>query len=65
MVASELPTGYLGDRVGRRNALGNAIVAMVMVGFAVADSTADFAVVYVLWAVGWTFRTGTADAAPT
>lgn len=64
MVASELPTGYLGDRLGRRTALalGNAVVVAVMVGFTVADSTADFAVVYVVWAVGWTFRTGTADA---
>ncbi|UPV76769.1 MFS transporter (plasmid) [Halorussus limi] len=64
MVASELPTGYLGDRLGRRNALavGSAIVTAVMLGFSVADSTADFAVVYVVWAVGWTFRTGTVDA---
>ncbi|WP_276302661.1 MFS transporter [Halorussus lipolyticus] len=64
MVASELPTGYLGDRLGRRSALalGNAIVVAVMLGFTVADSTAAFAVVYVVWAVGWTFRTGTADA---
>jgi len=64
MVASELPTGYLGDRLGRRNALalGNAIVVAVMLGFAVADSTPAFAVVYVVWAVGWTFRTGTTDA---
>jgi MFS family permease len=64
MVASELPTGYLGDRLGRRAALavGNAILVAVMAGFTVADSTAEFAVVYVVWSVGWTFRTGTADA---
>lgn len=64
MVVSELPTGYLGDRLGRRAALafGNVVVVAVMVGFALADSTVEFAVVYAVWAVGWTFRTGTADA---
>ncbi|MFD1513374.1 MFS transporter [Halomarina rubra] len=64
MVAAELPTGYLGDRLGRRAALavGNTVVVAVMVGFTLADSTAGFLAVYVLWAVGWTFRTGTADA---
>lgn len=64
MVVAELPTGYIADRLGRRDALGlgNAIVVAVMVGFTVADSTADFTAVYVLWAVGWTFRTGIADA---
>ncbi|MFT4882559.1 MAG: MFS family permease [Natronomonas sp.] len=64
MVVAELPTGYIADRLGRRDALGlgNAIVVAVMIGFTVADSTADFTAVYVLWAVGWTFRTGIADA---
>lgn len=64
MVAAELPTGYLGDRLGRRTALalGNGIVVAVMLGFVIADSVSEFLVVYVLWAVGWTFRTGTADA---
>ncbi|WP_137285963.1 MFS transporter [Halorussus salinisoli] len=64
MVASELPTGYLGDLLGRRTALalGNSVVVAVMLGFTVADSTPAFTAVYVLWAVGWTFRTGTADA---
>jgi MFS family permease len=64
MVASELPTGYLGDRLGRRTglALGNALTASVMAGFVVADSVVDFGVLYVVWAIAWTFRSGTADA---
>lgn len=64
MVLAEIPTGYLGDRLGQRNALaaGSLIMAAVMAGFAVADSTPDFAVLYVTWAVAWTFRSGTADA---
>jgi MFS family permease len=64
MVLSELPTGYLGDRLGRRAALalGNTVVVAVMLGFTVADSPLDFVAVYAFWAVGWTFRTGTVDA---
>jgi MFS family permease len=63
-VLSELPTGYLGDRLGRRAALalGNTVVVAVMLGFTVADSSLDFVAVYAFWAVGWTFRTGTVDA---
>lgn len=64
MVVSELPTGYVADRLGRRTALalGSGIVVAVMLGFTAAESTQAFAAVYVLWAVGWTFRTGIADA---
>lgn len=64
MVTAELPTGYLGDRLGRRTALalGNGLTASVMAGFVFADSVVDFGVLYVVWAVAWTFRSGTADA---
>ncbi|MXR40279.1 MFS transporter [Halobaculum sp. WSA2] len=64
MVVWELPTGYLGDRLGRRTALalGSVVTVAVMAGFALADSTLGFAAVYALWAVAWTFKTGTADA---
>jgi MFS family permease len=64
MVTAELPTGYLGDRLGRRTALalGNGLTASVMAGFVLADSVLDFSVLYVVWAVAWTFRSGTADA---
>ncbi|MFC7097196.1 MFS transporter [Halobaculum marinum] len=64
MVAWELPTGYLGDRLGRRTALGvgSVLTVAVMVGFALADSTVGFAVVYASWAIAWTLKSGTADA---
>ncbi|SHH42382.1 MFS transporter [Halobaculum gomorrense] len=64
MVVWELPTGYLGDRLGRRAALalGSAVTVAVMAGFALAESTLGFATVYGLWAVAWTFKTGAADA---
>lgn len=63
-VVAELPTGFLGDRLGRRTALalGNVVLVGVMGGLVVADTAVEFLVVYVVWSVGWTFRTGTADA---
>ncbi len=64
MVASELPTGYLADYLGRRRtlALGNAVTATVMAGFVFASSTAAFTALFLLWAVAWTLRSGTSDA---
>jgi len=45
MVVWELPTGYLGDRLGRRTALalGSVVTLAVMAGFALANSTLGFA----------------------
>lgn len=64
LVASELPTGYVGDRLGRRAtlALGNLLTATVMVGFVLANSVVGFGVVFALWGFAWTFRSGTASA---
>ncbi|MFB6194462.1 MAG: MFS transporter [Halobaculum sp.] len=64
LVAAEVPTGYVGDRLGRRAALalGNASVAAVMVGFVAAETAVGFGLAFGLWAVAWTFRSGTASA---
>lgn len=64
MVAAELPTGYVGDYLGRRAGLtiGSVITATVMAGFIFAGTVPQFTLLYVLWAIGWTFRSGTADA---
>lgn len=64
MVAAELPTGYLADYLGRRRtlALGNAITASVMAAFVFASTVTHFTVIYLLWAVAWTLRSGTSDA---
>ncbi|MEZ3145689.1 MFS transporter [Halobaculum sp. MBLA0143] len=64
LVLSEVPTGYVGDRLGRRAglALGSLLTATVMAGFVLAESTAGFAVVFALWGFAWTFRSGTASA---
>ena len=64
VVAAETPTGYLGDRFGRRASLlaGTALSALGVVGFVFARSFAAFAVVIVVRAVAEAFRSGATDA---
>lgn len=63
-VLAEIPTGYLGDRLGRRTSLviGNVLIVSFMFGYTVFESLPAFVLLHLLWAVGWTFRSGTADA---
>ncbi|MFW5919592.1 MAG: MFS transporter [Halanaeroarchaeum sp.] len=63
-VLGEIPTGYVGDRIGRRNSLlvGTALITVTLVGIAMASSFLVFAVLYVAWSLGYTFRSGTEDA---
>lgn len=60
----EVPTGYLGDRIGRRNglALGSALISLTHLGFAFADSLAAFVALWCFWGISATFRSGTTDA---
>ncbi|NHN61616.1 MULTISPECIES: MFS transporter [Halorussus] len=64
VVAAEIPTGYLGDRIGRRQSLilGNSLVALVMGIYPFADSFPGFVVLYVVWAFGTSFKSGTSEA---
>jgi MFS family permease len=64
MLAAEIPTGYLGDRLGRRASLavGNAMMAGSLVAWTLLDSPVEYAALNVVWATGTTFRSGTADA---
>ncbi|KAB1192188.1 MFS transporter [Haloferax sp. MBLA0076] len=64
MVVAEIPSGYLGDRIGRRASLavGNTLRASAMVGLVVASSPIAYLVVKVVWAFGWAFRSGTQNA---
>jgi MFS family permease len=64
ILAAELPTGYVGDRIGRRNALvlSSAGLAVVAAGFAVARTLPHFFVVYLLWGVAQTFQSGNDSA---
>lgn len=52
----EIPTGYLGDRIGRRNglALGSVLVSLTHLGFAFAHSLAGFVALWGFWGVAAT-----------
>ena len=64
LVAVEIPTGYLGDVLGRRGSLavGAAVRAGVMAAFPFVPSKAGYVVLFAVWSTGWAFRSGTQDA---
>jgi len=63
-VVGEIPTGYVGDRFGRRSSLllGSTLLAGSVYALAVVESYAGFVVIYSLWALGGAFRSGAGDA---
>ncbi|WP_247731555.1 MFS transporter [Halovivax limisalsi] len=64
MVLAEIPTGYVGDRLSRPHCLllGNTIIATFMAAYTVVETPLAYAALHAFWAVGWAFRSGTADA---
>lgn len=64
VVVGELPTGYIADRIGRRNSLlaGSVLLALSVFGFVFATSFVGFAVLWMLWAFGVALRSGSGDA---
>lgn len=64
MLIGEIPTGYLCDRIGRKNGLviGAISQSAVHIGFALSNSVLAFVVFYGIWGVAATFRSGSADA---
>lgn len=64
LLAMELPTGYLGDRLGRRwtLVLGNTCRVGGVLGYVLVDAAAGFLALKVLTGTGWAFRSGTVDA---
>jgi MFS family permease len=64
LVGGEIPTGYVGDRVGRRDTLVASKVTMAasLLGFVAVDSFASYLVVYVVWGVGIALTSGTGGA---
>lgn len=60
----EVPTGYVGDVLGRRASLavGSGVRAVVLGVYPFLGSEAAYLGVHVLWAVGRAFRSGTQDA---
>ena len=63
-VLGEVPTGYVGDRIGRRNSLlvGTGLITVTLVAIAIASTFLAFAVLFVCWSLGYNFRSGTEDA---
>ena len=63
-VIGEIPTGYVGDRVGRRNSLliGTALISATLLGIGLSDSFLPLAGLYVCWSLGYNFRSGSEDA---
>ncbi|WP_435361139.1 MFS transporter [Haloarchaeobius sp. DFWS5] len=63
-VLGEVPTGYVGDRVGRRNSLllGTVVITLTLVGLGFASTFPAFLALYACWSVGYAFRSGTEDA---
>lgn len=64
VVVGELPTGYVADRIGRRNSMvvSSVLYAVSILGFAVAESFPEFVVLWTVWAFAQTFRSGAGAA---
>ena len=60
----EIPTGYVGDRVGRRNSLltGTALISLTLLGIGLSGSFRALVALYVCWSMGYNFRSGSEDA---
>lgn len=64
VLVGEIPTGYVGDRIGRRNSLvlGAILQAGGVAIFGLLDSFWPFLAIYVTWGVGNAFRSGSDSA---
>ena len=63
-VVGEVPTGYIGDRLGRRASLLLSVLFTVgsLAGFILAEGFLWYMFLYALWALALTFRSGSMDA---
>ncbi|MDY6764473.1 MAG: MFS transporter [Halobacteria archaeon] len=64
LILFEIPTGYIGDRIGRKNSLiiSSIMRTIALVAMAFAGAFAHFALIFAFWALASTFKSGTADA---
>ncbi|WP_254864181.1 MFS transporter [Halovivax gelatinilyticus] len=64
LVAFQLPSGYLSDRLGHRTTLviGCVVVSLAMACYPLAGSVSTFTALFVAWAFGWACRTGAGEA---
>lgn len=60
----EVPTGWVGDKIGWRRSLyvATVLIALTVAGMAVASSVVAFGVLHVTWSLGYNFRSGSEDA---
>lgn len=63
-VVTEVPTGYIGDRFGRRRTLimGTSLIALGLFGIWLANTFLTLMVVYPIWSLGWNLRSGSDPA---
>ncbi|MDL0120259.1 MFS transporter [Halobacterium salinarum] len=63
-LVGEVPTGWVGDRIGWRRSLlvANGLIAGTVLGMAVASSLLGFLALHVTWSLGYNFRSGSEDA---
>lgn len=63
-VLGEVPTGYLGDRLGRRTSLlvGTTLITVALIGIGLTETFPVLAGFYVVWSMGYNFRSGSDDA---
>lgn len=63
-VASEVPTGYLGDRFGRKRSLlvGSALKVVAIAGFGLSSTFGSILAFQALWSLSVTLRTGALSA---
>jgi MFS family permease len=63
-VVGEIPTGYVADHLGQRTSLLCSVAATVasLAGFVLVSSFAWYVVLYALWALALTLRSGSIDA---
>lgn len=64
LTTAEIPTGYVSDRFGHRTSLffATTTIGVAILGFLFADSFLTFSLIYIVWAVGITFRSGSLGA---
>lgn len=64
MIASEIPSGYVGDRFGRRNTIlvGQTFGALGATGYLVGTSTASVVLLYVAFGLSAAIQSGSGDA---
>ncbi|WP_435178109.1 MFS transporter [Halorussus sp. AFM4] len=64
MLVTEVPSGYVGDWLGRRRSLvvGAVLRTTVVLAYPFVQSGSVYLALHVVWAAGWAFRSGTQDA---